>query len=98
MRERDIHGDIGHVQVVVGEVLLDHVTLEAEADDELVHAEGRVDLHDVPQDRLASDLHHRLGSAVRFFREACAQAAGQHDGLFYYRSSDGFCSHRRYSI
>ena len=34
----EIEGDIGHVQEVVGEVLLDHVALVTKAYDELVHA------------------------------------------------------------
>jgi hypothetical protein len=33
-----VEGDIGHVQEVVGEVLLDHVALVAAADDEIVDA------------------------------------------------------------
>ena len=45
-----VEGDIRHVQEVVGEVFLDHETLVAEADDELVDAVGRVHLEDVPQD------------------------------------------------
>jgi hypothetical protein len=55
--ERDVRG----VQRVVGEPLLDDVSLVAETDDELLDPVGRVDLHDVPQHRLAADLDHGLG-------------------------------------
>jgi hypothetical protein len=66
----DIKGDVGDVQEVVGEVLLDQVTLVAQADHELVDSVGRVDLHDVPEDRLAADLHHWLGLQGGFLAEA----------------------------
>ena len=55
-----VEGDVGHVQEVVGEVLLDHVALVATADHEIVDAVRRVELHDVPEDRLAADLDHGL--------------------------------------
>ena len=51
--------------LVVGEeVLLDHLGLMPEADDELVVPEVCVVLHDVPQDRAAPDRHHRLRHAL----------------------------------
>ena len=31
-----------------------------QSDDEFVEAMGSIDLHDVPQDRLAADLYHRF--------------------------------------
>ena len=37
----------------------------------------RVDLHDVPQDRLAADLDHRLGTNIGFLGKPGSQAAGQ---------------------
>ena len=36
-----------------------------------------VDLHDVPQDRLAADLDHRLGSHIGLLGQPRSQAAGQ---------------------
>ena len=78
---RHVEGDVGHVQEVVGEVFLDDVALVAQADDEFADPVGRVDLHDVPQDRLAADLDHRLGADRGFFTEACAEAAGQDHGF-----------------
>jgi hypothetical protein len=56
-----VEGHVGHVEEVVGEVLLDDVALVAEADHEVVEAVVAVDLHDVPQDRPLADLDHRLG-------------------------------------
>ena len=51
---RHVEGDVGHVQEVVGEVLLDHVALVAAADPDVVDAAGRVDLEDVPEERPAA--------------------------------------------
>ena len=59
-----IEGYIGCVEEVVGEVLLDYVTLVATADDEIVDPVGGVGLHNVPEDGLAADLDHRLGLQV----------------------------------
>ena len=38
-------------------------------------AEAGVFLHDMPQDRLAADLDHRLGLELGFLRDAGAEAA-----------------------
>ena len=62
LREDEV---VGECLVVVEEVLLDHVALVAEADDEVVVPEVRVVLHDVEQDRPVGDGHHRLGNARR---------------------------------
>src|SRR3712207_7713263 len=43
------------------EPALDHVALVAQAQDELAEPVGLVGLHDVPEDRLAADVHQRLG-------------------------------------
>ena len=72
---------IGARQDVVAEVLLDHVALVAAADHEIVEAVGRVDLHDVPEDRLAADLDQRLGPDGAFLADAGAVAARQDDHL-----------------
>ena len=55
--------------------------LVAEADDELVDPVGRAHLHDVPEDRLAADLDHRLRPHLRLLAEASALAAGENHGL-----------------
>jgi hypothetical protein len=58
---RHVEGDVGGVQEVVGEVLLDDVALVAAADDEVVDAVLGVELEDVPEDGAAADLDHGLG-------------------------------------
>jgi len=72
-------GDIGLVQEVIREILLDHITLVATANHKIIHAMRRVDLHDVPEDRFASDLDHGLGLKVSFFGKARSEATGEND-------------------
>src|SRR5260221_1229270 len=62
-----VESDVGLVQEVVREILLDHIALVAEADDEIVDAVAGVDFHDMPQDRLAADLDHRFGTRIGLF-------------------------------
>ncbi|MNC31332.1 hypothetical protein D3C75_796490 [compost metagenome] len=76
---RHVKGHIGHVQEIVGEVFLDHIALVAQADHEVVDPIMGVDLHNVPDDRLATDFDHRLGTKMRLFADACTQAAGEDD-------------------
>src|SRR5208283_3096069 len=95
--------DVRHVKKVVREVLLDDVALVAKADDELRQPVGGVDLHDVPEDRLAPDLDHRLRLEVGLLADAGAEAASEnHDfhgvrlnmlsSLSVRRPSRGSCS------
>src|SRR5262249_12489672 len=63
--------------VIVHEVALDNLALVAKCDQEFFEAEVAVMLHDVPQDRSATDLDHRLGPGLGFFGEPRTQAAGQ---------------------
>ncbi len=72
---------VGRVQGVVGEPLLDEIALVAEAHDELLDLVRGVDLHDVPEDRLAADLDHRLGLQRRLLAESRAQTAGEDHGF-----------------
>lgn len=82
-----VEGHVGHVQVVVGEVFLDDVALVATADDEVLDAMGGVELHDVPEDRLAADLDHGLGLEVGFLGKSGAETAGEDDGFHGCNSS-----------
>ncbi|WP_170808501.1 hypothetical protein, partial [Salmonella enterica] len=55
----EIVSDIRVMEVIVGKVVFDRVALVAAADDEVVNPVGRIDLHDVPQDRPIADFDHR---------------------------------------
>ena len=63
----EVEGDVGHVERVVGEILLDHITAVPTAHDEIVHLMCRVHLHDVPQHRPATNLDHGLWFCTGFF-------------------------------
>lgn len=52
--------DVGHVQEVVSEILLNDVPFESAADYEIRHPVGSVDFHDMPKEGLPADFHHRL--------------------------------------
>ena len=72
-----VDGEVAGQARVVGEPPLDVVALVAERDDEVVEPEVAVVLHDVPEDRVAADLDHRLGPELGLLGEPGAQPAGQ---------------------
>ncbi|MNE07995.1 hypothetical protein D3C80_1006370 [compost metagenome] len=76
---RHVEGDIGHVQEIVGEVLLDHIALVTEANHEIVDPVVGVDFHDVPNDGLATNFDHRFRAQMRLFTDTGTQATGQDD-------------------
>jgi hypothetical protein len=78
---RQVEGNVRHVQAIIGEVFLDHVALEAAADDEIAYAVGIVELHDVPEDRPAANLDHRLRPQMCFLGNARSQTASENDGF-----------------
>ena len=66
---------------VIEEVALDDVTAVAERNNEFLEPARGVASHDVPQHRLAADFDHRLRLRLGLLGEACAEAAGQQNGL-----------------
>src|SRR6185503_4052524 len=79
-----VEGDVRHMQEVVREILLDDVALVATADHEVVGAVRRVDLHDVPEDRAAADLDHRLRPQIALLGDPRAEPAGENDDFHGY--------------
>lgn len=69
------------MQEIVREIFLDHIAFVTTADNEIVHAVGRVQLHDVPKDRLATDLDHGFGLKVCFLGDSCAEAPSENDSF-----------------
>ena len=76
-----MESDITGMKKVISKVFLDHIALVATADDEVIDAVVAVDLKDVPENRHASHLHHRLGFEMGFFTEAGAQPTRKDDCL-----------------
>src|SRR5262245_42478527 len=70
-----VHHEAARTDAVVEEVVLDDFAAVPEGDHELAQAVVRVVLHDVPQERLPTDLDHWLGNTIGDFREAGAQPA-----------------------
>ncbi len=75
------HEVVEHRSVVGEEVALDDVALVAEAEDELVVAPRRVVAHDVPEDRPAADLDHRLRDAAGLLAHAHSVTATEDHNL-----------------
>ena len=74
-----VERDIRHVQEIVREILLDQITAVPKAHHEVVYPVPGINLHDVPEDRLAAYLDHRLRAQVRFFADPRTQPARQYD-------------------
>ena len=78
-----IDSDVGAVEHIVSEIFFDNVAAITEANDELAKAMCPVDHHNVPEDRLAADLHHdlvhlnRLRIRVGFLRRAFEAGYGK---------------------
>src|SRR5437762_2772945 len=61
----------------------------AEVEHELVEPVVRVDLHDVPEERAATDLDHRLGAELRLVAQPCAETTAQDDDFHALEDSTG---------
>ncbi len=76
-----VHLQVVRAVVVVDEIVADGVALVAQAQHEAGRPVGPIVLHDVPQDRAAADLDHRLGLELRFLAQARAEPAAQDQGV-----------------
>src|SRR5690606_21852789 len=76
--------DVGGMQEVVGEEVLDRVALVAQANHEIMDPVSGVLLHDVPENWLAADFNHRLGFEVRLLTDARAETTCQNYCLHRY--------------
>jgi hypothetical protein len=74
-----IDGHVGHMFGIIEEIFLDHVALVTKADDEIIHAMCGVKLHDVPQNRFATDFDHGFGAKGGFLRKAGSKSPGKDD-------------------
>src|SRR5262249_39728106 len=61
--------------------VLHNLGLVTERYHKLFEAVGGIELHDVPENRMLSDLHHRLGDGDCLFGEPSPKASGQDDDL-----------------
>ncbi len=76
-----IHRYIAGQSVPLRKPAFDHFAPVAESDRRFRHAVPGEVLQDVPEDRHAADLDHRLGADVCLFGQARPAPASQHDGF-----------------
>ena len=70
-----VERDVGTVEEIVGEPLLDELLLIAGTDDKLGMAIVGILLHDMPQDGHTANLNHRLGPKDGLFGNAGSKTA-----------------------
>ena len=75
----EVKCDIAGMQKIISEPLFDDVLLVARAHDEFVETIVRIALHDMPEDRHATDFNHGLGLVLGFLTDACTVSAGEKD-------------------
>ena len=85
---------VARVPQVIAEVVLDHLALVAQAEDEVLEPVVRVNLHDVPQHGPVADGDHRLGTILGFFAQPRALAAAEDDSFHSWLSSLRFVAVR----
>ena len=73
--DRQVAGEV----VPVEEIALDEVAHVTQCDVEVIEVMLGIVLHDVPQDRPATDLDHRLGASRGFFLKPRAHATCEND-------------------
>src|SRR4029078_3801868 len=77
----EINRHIGTMEMVVGEIFLDHIALVTEANNKVCDPVVCVMLHNVPQDRPFPDLDHGLRADTGLLGEPSAPTARQNDAL-----------------
>src|SRR6185369_9433157 len=73
----EIDRDVGGVQEILREILLDQIPFVSKANHELIDAVRRVDLHDVPEHGMPADFHHRLWPHDCLFAQTATEATGE---------------------
>lgn len=77
----EVDGEVRVADLVVMEVLLDHIAAVAEGQDEVLVSVAGVALHDMPHDRQTAHFDHGFGLELGFLAQACALAAAEYDDL-----------------
>jgi hypothetical protein len=64
---REVDGEIIIDGIKVQKILFNDFCFIPQRNDEFIDALRSIDIHDVPQNWLAADFYHRLGTEDRFF-------------------------------
>lgn len=67
--------------IVVKKEVLDHLAFVTEGDDELLEAVAGIGPHDMPENRIASNLDHWLGPHRCLFSQPRAESASKNNYL-----------------
>ena len=76
-----VKGNVRSMKKIIAKKLLDDVLLVACADNEFIKTIVAVQLHNVPQDGHAAQLHHGLGLKLAFFGDSGAVSTGENQGF-----------------
>jgi hypothetical protein len=73
-----------NMKKVIRKILLNNVSLIPAANNEIIYSMMRINFHNMPQDRLAADLNHRLWLQIRFFRNTGTQTTSKNDDFHFF--------------
>ena len=74
---REVICNVGGMQEIICKILLDHMLLIPGADHKIVEAVIAVELHDMPEDRHAAQIHHGFWFELAFFGDSRSEATGE---------------------
>ncbi len=69
-------GQIAMERTIINHITLDYLAFIAQRNYEVIIAVTGIVRHDVPQNRAATNLHHRFGLDLRLFSQARAMTTG----------------------
>lgn len=76
-----IKSNIGHMQEVIGEILLDDITLITATNHKIVNSMCGIYFHDVPENRLTTNLDHWLRLKVGLFGNTGSKTSSENNGF-----------------
>ena len=79
-----IKGNITAVQIIICKPFLDHLLLIPTANHKFMITIIGIQLHDMPQNRLISDLYHRLRSQMTFLTDSGSETTRQNNNFHMY--------------
>lgn len=82
----EIKGDVATMEEVVGEIFFDDVSFVSQENDKIVVSILGVDLHDMPENRMAANLHHRFWDDAGLFSKACTHTTCKDEDFHYFLS------------
>lgn len=75
--------NVGGVQEIICKIFLDYMLLIPGTDHKVVEAIIAIELHDMPEDRHAAQIHHGLWFELAFFGDPRSEAAGEQNYFHY---------------